>query len=312
MERHSRSALLALIAALALAACGGGGGGSSSESRPETASVVAAAPTGPAATGNTATDGVNWFNFRRQQLGLRVLTRTAAADAAAQGHSEYEKLNDVITHEQDPDAPGFTGVDVRDRLVAAGYQLVTRYAYGEVLSATGDPSGFNAAEDLIGAIYHRFVIFDPIFEQVGGGAATVPRGATYFSANFVTQRLDSGLGKGRYVVYPFDNQQGVQRNFFSDHEVPDPVPSRDEVGYPVSIHADITSTVEVQSFTIRPRGGGQLQVRLLQSTADPLTPSSAAAIIPLEPLRPTTVYDVQFSGAVDGVPVSRNWSFTTQ
>jgi len=316
MERYSRSALLALLASLALAACGGGDGNSSS-SPTQTAAVVAE-PGSPAATGNTATDGVAWFNYRRQQVGVRTLVRAPMADTAAQLHSEYEKTHNVITHEQTPGIAGFTGVTVGDRLTAAGYQFRSSYAYGEVLSSTSDPSGFNAAEDLIAAIYHRFVIFDPVFLQVGGGAATVRNGATYFTTNFVADRLDGGIGMGKMVTYPFAGQRGVPRNFFSDHEIPDPVPNRNEVGYPVSVHADITSTIDVQAFTIRPRGGEPLSVRLLQSQAtaaapaDPLTPSSAAAIVPLEALSGATTYDVQFTGRVDGVPVTRAWSFTTQ
>jgi uncharacterized protein YkwD len=329
MERLSRSALLALLTAFALAACGGGSGNGSSpapavQTSPAASDQGSPAPAGPAqasgpqATGDTATDGINMFNFRRQQAGLSTLVRAAMADAAAQGHSEYQKRHDVITHEQTPGTESFTGVTVGDRLTAAGYQFRSAFAYGEVLSATSDPSGFNAAEDLIAAIYHRFVILDPVFIQVGAGAATVRNGATYFTTNFVADRLDRGLGPGKFVVYPFAGQRGVSRNFFSDHEVPDPVASRNEVGYPVSVHADITSTVEVQNFTIRPRGGSALQVQLMQNRAtavapaDPNTPPSAAAIVPLAPLAAGVTYDVRFTGRVDGVSIDKEWSFTTQ
>jgi len=308
MERLSRSALLALIAALALAACGGDSSGPAS--RPVTTASTSE-PGAPQATGNTATDGFNWFNYRRQQAGLSGLSRNAIVDAAAQGHSEYQRVNDVITHIQDRAKPGFTGVDVGDRLVAAGYQFRSSYAYGEVLSATSDSSGFHAAEDLIAAIYHRFVIFEPVFRQAGTGSATVTRGATYFTANFVTDRLE-GLGEGKLVTYPFGGQQRVPRNFFSDHEVPDPVPSRNEVGYPVSVHADITTTIGVQSFTIRPRGGAALPVLLLRRATDPETPASAAAIVPLDPLDGGTTYEVRFTGTVNGTAVDREWTFTTQ
>jgi hypothetical protein len=40
--------------------------------------------------------------------------------------------------------------------------------------------------------------------------------------------------------------------------------------------------------------------------------SSAAAIIPLAPLRSATTYDVSFSGTVGGTAVTRSWSFTTK
>lgn len=319
---YSRSALVSLLTALTLAACGGGsgdgnGGNSSAATTHETAAsaqgaINTQAAAAPQATGNTANDGLNWFNYRRAQIGVPALVRDMRADIAAQRHSDYQKINDDITHVQDPAKPGFTGATVGARLTAAGYRFDGFYAYGEVISATSDPSGFNAAEDLISAIYHRFVIFDPIFRQVGVGAATVTNGVTYFTTNFVTEQPDTGLGAGKLVVYPFAGQQRVARNFFSDNEVPDPFPDRNEVGYPISVHADVTSAIHVQSFTVRPRGGSDLPVRLLTKATDSKTPPSAAAIIPDNPLAPATTYDVQFSGSVDGTPINQNWSFATQ
>ena len=308
MARTSRSALLPLLISLMLAACGGGDNAGNSHL---TSAVVPQEANAPAATGNTATDGVNWFNFRRQQAGIVTVARDPRADVAAQGHSEYQKANNTITHEQTPGAPGFTGVTVGDRLSAAGYRFVSGYAYGEVISATSDTSGVNAAEDLIAAVYHRFVILEPVFRQVGGGSASVSGGQTYFTANFVTDQL-SGLGAGKMVSYPFSGQTRVPRNFFSDNEVPDPVAGRNEVGYPISVHADITSTISVQGFTISPRGGGPLPTQLLTHAGDMQTPLSAAAIVPLAPLLPASTYDVQFTGTVDGAAASRSWSFTTQ
>jgi len=34
--------------------------------------------------------------------------------------------------------------------------------------------------------------------------------------------------------------------------------------------------------------------------------------VPLNRLASGTTYDVSFSGAIDGVPVTRTWSFTTK
>ncbi len=94
--------------------------------------------------------------------------------------------------------------------------------------------------------------------------------------------------------------------------MPDPVPSRNEVGYPISVHADITSAITVSSFTVNARGGPALQTVLLQNSSDVHTPVSAAAIVPVNVLAAGTTYDVQFSGTVDGVNVARNWSFVTR
>lgn len=328
MGRSLHHTLPALLAALLLAACGGGGGGddktavsSGGESQTETAAssttaaeLIASEPNAPTVTGNTATDGFNWFNFRRQQIGVQQLARNGRVDAAAQGHSDYQRVNNVITHEQTPGKPGFTGIELGDRLAAAGYEFSPSggYAYGEVISSTFSTSGIEAAEDLIAAIYHRFVIFEPMFKEAGAGAATVTGGNTYFTTNFTANGLNTGLGSGKLVIYPYADQNNVARNFMSDNEEPDPVPDRNEVGYPISIHADIMGNVTVSEFSVRPRGGATLPVRLLSSAGDPQTPSSAAAIVPLSPLSPKTTYDVQFSGTVDQQPVSRSWSFTTR
>lgn len=318
MGRHPRSILPLLLTTLLLAACGGGSGGSSTETKaPATSTTAAQEPNAPQLTGNTATDGFNWFNFRRQQAGVQIVTRNGLLDAAAQGHSSYQVANNTVTHEQVQGKPGFTGVTVGDRMAAAGYTFAPggSFAYGEVISATTDTSGVNAAEDLLAAVYHRFVILEPMFKEAGSGAATASGsgGLTYFTTNFAANGLDRGLGaRGSIITYPFANQQRVPRNFFSDNESPDPVPNQNEVGYPISVHADITATVSVQSFTVRPRGGAALATRLLSNSTDSQTSSSVAAIIPLAVLAPASTYDVQFVGQVDGVGVTRNWSFTTR
>jgi hypothetical protein len=269
-------------------------------------------------SGNTATDGFNWINYRRAQLGLPVLSRSTLINTAARGHSDYQRLNNTITHQQTPGLPGFTGVGLVDRLNAAGYVLTNRtYAAGEVISATSNTSGFFQAEQLITAIYHRFVIFEPMFRELGTGAATVSNGYTYFTADFAVVDSYSGLGAGRFVTYPKDKQANVPVNFFSDSESPDPVPNQNEVGYPISLHGDgygrNAGTVIVQSFTVAPRGGSPLSTRLLSyaaGTTDSLT--TAAAIVPLAPLNSATTYDVSFTGSVGGAAVSYNWSFITK
>ncbi|MDB5761947.1 MAG: hypothetical protein JWQ21_942 [Herminiimonas sp.] len=319
--------LISTLAAAMLAACGGGNGGdsqsapsSSASSAGAPAAVTSAAqlplaqePNAPRFTGSTEVDGFNWFNYRRQQLGLSVIARNGALDFAAQSHSNYQKLNDTITHDETAGKPGFTGATLADRLKAAGYAFNQNgYAYGEVISATGDTSGFNAADDLIAAIYHRFLIFEPTFKEAGIGAATVSGGYTYFTTDFAANGLDSGIGRGNFITYPAANQQRVPTIFYSDRETPDPVPNQNEVGYPISIHADITATVGVQSFTLKEHAGAPLPAQLLSHANNAETPASVAAIIPLNVLSAHTTYDVQFIGTVSGTAVNRSWSFTTQ
>jgi uncharacterized protein YkwD len=306
----------ALLASLLLSACGGGGDAAPADNPPALAPTVPQDANAPQVTGDTATDGINWFNFRRQQIGLAPLTRNSQIDAAAMGHSNYQTLNG-ITHDQTAGKPGFTGVTVFDRLAAADYRFTQGPgAYGEVIVRTSNASGFQGSEDLIAAIYHRFVIFEPVFKEVGAGAAKAQDGNIYVTTDFAVNGFSAALGAGNVVTYPFANQQNVPRNFFSDSESPDPVASKNEVGYPISVHADITSTIGVQSFTVQPRGGAALPAQLLERATDPhMTQSDvtgAVALIPLNPLAAATTYDVLFVGTVDGQSVNRSWSFTTQ
>lgn len=310
--------LPALMLAALLAACGGGGGGDSATPvvPPPIAPPIVppvSPPGAPVATGDTALDGFNWFNYRRTGIGLSALVRNARLDTAAAGHSNYLRLNNTVSHDQVAGSPGFTGASLENRLTAAGYTLSRPYAYGEVISAAGDRSGFYHAEELITAIYHRFVILEPVFKEMGTGASTNSSNYTYFTADFAASGgYGPGLGRGRIATYPADGQVMVPATFLSDTETPDPVPNQNAVGYPVSVHADISSNIVVTSFTIRPRNGAALTTRLLSSATDTHTSSHVAAIVPLTTLSANTAYDVSFTGTVDGVAVSRNWSFTTK
>ena len=325
LRRQHLSASTLLIAAL-VAGCGGGGGGCGDSSSP--GAVVVNPPTqpvppvvpvvpgnAPALTGNTATDGFNWFNYRRGMLGLSTLDRNTFIDTAALGHSQYLRLNSTVSHDQVEGQPGFTGVKLLNRLATAGYALDGNWAVGEVISAAGSTSGFFHAEELIAAIYHRFVIFEPRFREIGTGAVTASGTYTYFTADLAANgNLGAGLGAGKIAAYPVDGQTAVPTDFLSDNEAPDPVPDQNQVDYPISVHADSgrTGDLTVQSFTVAPRGGTALTTRLLSHATDSSTSAKVAAIVPLTVLRANTVYDVSFRGTVHGLAVAHDWSFTTR
>jgi len=317
---HAKSIAAAGIAAWALVACGwqdpvadnGSGNGSPSGFSGQDAQA-------PALTNNIATDGRAWINYRRTQIGLPALVQSSIIDKAAQGHSDYQRINNVVTHDQTRGLNGFTGVTLEDRLKGAGYSFATTNAIGEVISAigsqNGNRTGFTMAEELITAIYHRFVMFEPVFQEIGTGSAVNSSNYAYFTADFVTNNgYGTGLAAGTMATWPFNGQTAVPVNFLSNTEEPDPVPDVDEVGYPISIHVNLTRKLTVQTFTVRARNGSaNLATRLLMQSNDTnVTTPSVAAIIPLAPLSANTVYDVSFSGAIDGTAISRTWSFTTK
>lgn len=300
---------------VALAACSDGHDTSSTGT--STAQLAAQESGSPRAIGDVATDGLSWINYRRTQVGLTVVTRDSRIDRAAAAHAAYQQLNNLITHDEVTTRAGFTGMTASDRLRAAGYPLDTEArADGEVIAATAEADGFAAAEGLLGAIYHRYLMLEPRFDLAGAGDAHRAGGYYWLNVNFAATRaspgLGAGLGAGRVVVWPMPDQQNVRTRVDSDQETPDPVPGRNTVGYPVSVHASLGATLQVSRFTIRERGGNPLPVAQLDSSSDRYTPASAAAIIPLARLRGGTLYEIEFVGAIDGQPVDRRWSFTTQ
>lgn len=265
-------------------------------------------------TGDVATDGLNWLNFRRQQAGLRVLSRNGLIDNATVAHSNYQRLNEV-THVQVVGKPGFTGASLFDRLQQSGYANASSYFYGEVISASTSTSGVYLAEELITAIYHRFAILEPRFKEIGAGALADSRGYNVLTVNLTANGgYGAGIGPANLVTWPANGQTGVQTNFLSNFEVPDPVPDLNEVGYPVSVHADADVRLTVSSFTMRARGGADLNVRLLSADTDSKNMSTRAAIsiVPLAVLSPGTTYDVTFAGTSNGLPLNKSWSFTTR
>jgi uncharacterized protein YkwD len=322
--RSSIAALAAAVMAASLAACGGGGDSASPASVTPTANTPPASATGagggtgglavdagaPVQTNDIAIDGRNWINYRRTQAGVPVVTANAQIDNAALGHSEYLRTNNLMSHDQVAGRPGFTGATLRERLNAAGYTIPQNgYAYGEVISGTTNGNGFFMAEELITAIYHRFVMFEPKFREIGTGAGVSATRYHYFTADFATRGgFGPGIGATALVAWPFSGQTGVTPNFMSDSEEPDPVPNRNEVGYPVSVHANIDARVTMQAFTLRPRGGANLQVQVVYPSGE----RTAVAIVPLAPLAARTTYEASFSGTVNGAPVTRDWSFTTR
>lgn len=250
-------------------------------------------------------------NLRRSQIGLPAVTENAQIAVAAAGHSAYLAMNNLTGHYQSASQypQGFTGVSAGDRLTAAGYSW---RGYGEVISF-GPATGALGVENLVEAIYHRFGLFSPAMDEAGAGFVdNHPAYGNVLTINLGNQQTPAvGSPAGWVGMYPYVGQTGVQIDFYSDQESPDPVPGANRVGYPVSFHVGHDRTLTVDAFTLATASGTNVPVTLLSAVADEHVPVSAAAIIPQSPLSAGTTYRASFSGRADGVSVSQSWQFTT-
>lgn len=177
----------------------------------------------------------------------------------------------------------------------------------------------DALDALLGAIYHRYGLLRADFTQAGIGAVTQSGARIALTDLSITlaaslEATAAAPGTAALTLWPVDGAQLVPGGFDSDSEAPDPMPDLARVGYPVSVQAQRPGArMAVQRFVIeRADTGAAVPARLLTAAADPgRTPEGAAAIVPLARLAQGSAFVASFEGNVDGVPVSRRWSFTT-
>jgi uncharacterized protein YkwD len=337
--------LCGLLVSALLSACGGGGGGSSSPvaSNPTTPAVPTT-PTSPVstvqaaslqtavaptyATGSSADVAFKKINAFRAAQNLGPLNQNANADIAAKNHQAYVTLNNsgANGHVEVAGTPGFTGANVKDRLVAAGYPAVIA---GEVIAFSMEfPNpDTSAVDNLINTVYHRAGMMYQGFTVVGIASedATNP---LYMDFGATKAQLNAGDYVG---VYPANGQTGV----WLTHGVEAPNPFYQEMemtqanmctktSSPVSLTSEASTTLSVTSFTVTEAGQTTpLDVRLITSATSTQDTTylgtNVAFVVGKAPFKANTTYNVHFvgkatgaaTGSANGLSIDKSWSFTT-
>ena len=90
---------------------------------PTSAAPSSQPPTSPVFSegANAAPEMLRVHNELRVAVGATAVRGDDRVTAAAQRHAEYLARNNMLGHEESQGDPGFTGISVRDRLVAQGY-----------------------------------------------------------------------------------------------------------------------------------------------------------------------------------------------
>ena len=248
---------------------------------------------------------LNRINYHRDLAGLNPLTISDVLCQASQAHADYLNINNLATHEEDSSKTGFTGQWAKDRANYFGYDWAS---IGEVISFGLDAE--EGVDSLIKAIYHRIILLGPQYTEVGIGDASHP---TYGMVQVINPARPKNIPAPTNIiaVYPANQQEDVPIKFDSDQEWPDPVPDKGVVGYPVSVHLSDDYNVILKEFTIS-LNGTQLDAKIIHKGNDSNIKSNAFALIPMDPLEPSTVYDVYFEAEVNGNFFSKKWTFTTE
>ncbi|WP_447436124.1 CAP domain-containing protein [Cupriavidus basilensis] len=297
---------------------------------PSVPSSVAPATSVSAATYAAADERSKLFvllNAYRVQMGVGALAQDPLLDIAAQTHSTYLQLNGSgDAHMEDPTKPGFYAATPKERATKAGVPATTWV--GEVVSGGG--SAATCLGVFKNSVYHQQAITANA-ETVGLGFntyCTIDMGTT--TGQVGTPTFNSiPIGGGQQMsassiaFSPLDGATADRAAIAT--EIPRPVPDIANPGLPlmVRVRADlITDVLSVAAFTLVDGNGATVPGRILippnaksASVGAAVTDSGlnpgVAFFVPLAPLGSAVTYTATFSGARNGVPISKSWSFKT-
>lgn len=334
MKIHNK--YLSILIVLILSACGGGSGGVSTPvavTPPVTciapqvltngacvtpaptvtpAKLQTSVPTPTYLAGSEELAAFNEFNGFRKMMGLGPVAQNVKLDLAANNHANYEVVNLVFGHTEDPSKTGFTGVTPGDRMKFAGYA----WGFTEMGAGGGGKIGVRS---LMNSIYHRDGVALQQIIDVGFGF-----NSGWVKPLFVETGLGAGLGQNNasdfVTTYPVDLQTDLP--LAMGGESPSPFTDIDsttndvltKTTSPVSIYSALGTTLAVTSFTVTEDGQTTpLDVRLITKENDinKFIGPNVVHIVGKAPFNVKTKYNVSFTGNVNGVALVKKWSFTT-
>lgn len=327
VRRAAVGSVLLLALLTTLPGCGGSAGGSAGPTPPPPPPGPPPAPTPwvdpnpkqgsvppPNYADSNKVEALNAFNDARSLVGLGPLKQSSTLDVSSQAHVDYMQKNAIRGHGETPGLPGFTGATPQDRTAAAGYSGSTFEVFSAVNSiGTKNPTGKDAIERLLSGPFHRIFMFNYMVSETGIGydSSVVTNGLLVSDFGFKSTTRQGAPGID-FVLWPIDGATDVP--VVTCCEIPKPA-GLSQFGYPVSIQTHESRQLKATMFTMTDSAGRDVPVRLVtyenDSNLSGWDAKYFAAIVPPVDLAANTKYIVNFSGALDGKPVVKTWSFTT-
>jgi uncharacterized protein YkwD len=271
------------------------------------AELKSLAPQPPADLTQQRKAALDKINTVRSTLGVGPLAEDPAIAEGAEAHAYFylfnigqSQLQGLGIHTEDPSLPGFTGANSLVRDQHFGY---TGNRGAEVINQVATADG--SVQVWIDSVYHRYPLLAAETNAMGYGQADL--GIASISI------MDLGVGSPGHtdaLLYPRADQTEVPA-YFSDQEVPDPLPqgAAVPVGYPITLQVGAAQTLTVSSGKLFGPDNQEVPSYTLQPGASNLT-QSEWALMAQHPLTPGARYTVEVTGKLDGQDFSRRWSFT--
>lgn len=263
---------------------------------------ASASPTAGVTTSSLANDPsemLRLHNALRAAVGAPAVRADDRVTTAAQRHAEYLARNDALGHDEVPGSPGFTGVFVRDRLAAQGYNDANA---SEV--ATSFSSGTDGVRSLWVLPYHRLGLMHPQAVVAGWGHAEVS-GRTITVGVIV---YDFAAPAPDRVRAPAPDQRVA--GTYSGEEIPDVLPAGASrpVGYPIMVVYSSARAVDLRSARLTQVGGPDFAYHVVPQ----LYERDYVAVIPAAPLVPGARYRVRLELTVAGTDMVEEWEFEAE
>ena len=336
-----------VAAAVFLTACGGGGSDSgSSDPVPPTTNPPVVDNNYPTTiipanyVDTQRSDIMNTLNTYRTQCGYGALKQNSLLDVATQGHANYTQMNRIATHDQVASNPGFTGANISDRLLASGYH---RSKAGEIMATLSGGTSFSGAtgvipyspdpipgkvllKSLLSTVYHLAGAMGEwndigVGYSISNNLSADPKLTNFYSSAVVNFGVPYGSQAPEYKgteirSFPCDNVTSVSPIFVAEN--PSPYPIRDFNMNPMGTPIIFTSPNE-QMLTILESEytnltvGSTVTAKIFNSSDDPHKSIKpwAAFVIPDQPLKENTKYQVKVKLAINGNMTNKTVTFAT-
>jgi uncharacterized protein YkwD len=278
----------------------------STSAAPTSSSPASAAPSLQPTTSPVVSEGANAapemlrvHNELRVAVGAPAVRGDDRVTAAAQRHAEYLARNNMLGHEESTGDPGFTGISVRDRLVAQGYPDTNA---SEVATSFGN--GVDGVRSLWVLPYHRLGLMHPHaivagwgHAEVGGRSTTV--GVILYDFGSPAPDLIRSPAAGQKVAGTWDGE-----------EFPDVLPAgaARPVGYPIMVVFSTAQATELRSARLTDMSGRDVPTH----TVPQIYERDYAAIVPATPLAAGTRYHVRLELHLGTADVTQEWDFETE
>lgn len=242
----------------------------------------------------------------RLKVGLTPRPEDPKLSAELQKHCAYMAANNKLTHPEEQGKPGYSkeGNDAGKR---------------SILSAGMSPG--QIAANMVQTYFHRIDVIRPDALAFGVGYS-----GKYGGIDGRTNRMKTRSNGLWPVLCPAPEQDDIGLTY--GREGPDATPGDDRAGFPITVQFN-TRKLSLKSYALRalPPGG-----RVAGAKASPEAPAidcyafdpqtgaetgmtrflQCVCIIPKDPLKGSTDYEVTMAVDVDGKPWTRTWHFRTQ